>query len=270
MPEEWWGPILTWKKWRPRLWFSICPSWTGYWKHCFSWTDYKNSFSNPSCLSLQTLLEAGEGRAVVGLVAWAQLFHLSQSWSWYSLYLVLPNVPALWIVRNLTTHLENISAQKKNLEVLEREIQKQNWRHRNKNRSPQAKIFGRVDKSGLIEEWIEWGKAGQYAGESEESAHCSHEDYLKHLYFAMSTLGRDQEILHPLNRKICKISVNRSVPDSRVTNLPTPPQICLITKFLFLNRVLILLHGKARPHLWCFLWNNRNRNKGWQTEQSLT
>lgn len=48
-----------------------------------------------------------------------------------------------------------------------------------------------------------------------------------------------------------------------VTNLPTPPQICLITKILFLKRVPIPLHRKALPYLWCFLWNNGNRKKGW-------
>lgn len=196
-----------------------------------------------------------------------------QAWSWYSLYLALPSAPVLWVVGNLTAQPGNIPAGRKNLEGLEREIQKQNWRHKDKNRSPQARLFGRGDKGGLVEEWIEWGKVGQRAGESEERAHSWFlpEDYhLKHLYSpAMSPLGRDQDILHPLYSKTCKISVNRSVPDSRVTNLPTPPQICLITKF-FLKKVLIPPYRKAHPHLWCFLWNNRNRSKGWKNGQSLT
>ena len=88
-----------------------------------------------------------------------------QAWSWYSLYLALPNAPALWVVSNLTAHPGNIPAGRKNLEGVEREIQKQNWRHRDKNRSPQARLFGRGDKGGLVEERIEWGKVGQYAGE---------------------------------------------------------------------------------------------------------
>lgn len=66
---------------------------------------------------------------------------------------------------NLTVYPVSILAGSKSLEGLEREIQKQNWKHRDKNRSSQASLFRRGNNYGLVEELIEWRKVGQCANE---------------------------------------------------------------------------------------------------------
>lgn len=103
----------------------------------FSELTEKTTFSNPPCVSLQIFLE-GWWWGLGGLGAALSPPSDIQAQSWYSLYLALPNTPALWVVGNLTAQLGNILARRKNLEGLEREIQKQDWRHRDKNRPPEA------------------------------------------------------------------------------------------------------------------------------------
>lgn len=46
----------------------------------------------------------------------------------------------------------SIPAGSQNLEGLEREIQKQNWKHRDKNRSSQVRLFRRGSNCGVVEE----------------------------------------------------------------------------------------------------------------------
>lgn len=87
-----------------------------------------------------------------------------QTWSIYSFYFALRNVPALWVVSNLSLPA-SIPAGSQNLEGLERETQKQNWKHRDKNRSSQVRLFRRGSNCGLVEELIEWTKVGQCANE---------------------------------------------------------------------------------------------------------
>lgn len=103
--------------------------------------------------------------------------------------------------------------------------------NRDKTRSSQVRLFRRGSNFEFVEELIEWRKVRQCASEKEERANswCLHENCLKYRCCpVISPLGRDQETFYALYSKICKISVNRSVPDNRVTNFPTPPQICLL------------------------------------------
>lgn len=130
----------------------------------FSGLTGKNIFSDTSCPSLQIFLRC----VGVDLMAWGIPFFFL----WY--FRLGPDIPCtlpypmfqvcgLWAIWQPTQRASLLEV--KFWKDWKEKIQKQNWQHREKNRSSQARLFRRGTNCGLVEELLEWRKVRQCAYE---------------------------------------------------------------------------------------------------------